>query len=124
MNTQSIDWNYVDEYLYSDDYEAGIHGLSWMEPILILNCMYEDPTYANGMDNDYQWFYDRVTECSAEPNDDTRATMLGELEMENAALWNCIPVCSYVDHIAYNTRLKGVNILANSFTYWNDLDVE
>ena len=123
MNAEAIDWNYVHEYLEADDYDTGIHSLEWMEPILILNCMYDDPEYINGGDNDYQWFYDEVTKCAAEPDDDVRSDMLGELQMKNHPEWNCIPLYSDISYVCYSSRVKGINILPNGFIYWNDLSL-
>ena len=123
MNPEAIDWNYVHEYLEADEYDTGIHSLEWMEPILILNCMYDDPEYINGGDNDYQWFYDGVTAAASETDDLKRADMLGELEMKNATEWNCIPIYSDVSYVCHATRVKGINVLPNGFIYWNDLSL-
>ena len=123
QSSEAIDWNYVHEYLEADEYDLGIHSLEWMEPILILNCMYDDPEYINGGDNDYQWFYEEVTKCASEPDDEVRSDMLGALEMKNHPEWNCIPIYSDISYVCFSSRVKGINILPNGFIYWNDLSL-
>lgn len=119
MNCEAIDWNYVHEYLGSDDYDLGIHSLEWMEPILILNSCFSDKD-APGND---QAYIDAVNAAAAIVDDAERAVALGKIEIEQNKNWNMIPLYSDVAYIAHSTRLQGVNILPNGFIYWNDLSV-
>ncbi len=118
MDSEAIDWNYVHEYLRSDDYEAGIHGLEWMDPILILNSCFDDPDAPNNTDE----YYAKVADAAATVDDNERSEKLGEIQMEDLyPEWNMIPLYGDVTYIAYNSDLKGINVLSNGFLYWNDL---
>lgn len=120
MNSEAIDWNYVHEYLHADDYDTGIHELAWMEPILIFNSCFDDQDAPNNT-AEYQEAYD---DCAATIDDSERSVKVGQVQ-ENFLFqdWNMVPLYSPVDYIAYSSRITGINILPNSFLYWNDLDI-
>ncbi|MDD2295474.1 MAG: ABC transporter substrate-binding protein, partial [Eubacteriales bacterium] len=118
MNIEAIDWNYVHEYLCANDYDMGIHSLEWAEPILILNCCFDDPNAANNSDA----FYAAVEDAATTVDDQERSDKLGVIQIEMLhPEWNMIPVYSDVYYVAHSSALKGVNILQNGFIYWNDL---
>ena len=118
MNIEAIDWNYVHEYLCANDYDTGIHSLEWAEPILILNCCFDDPNAANNSDA----FYAAVEDAATTVDDQERSDKLGVIQIEMLhPEWNMIPIYSDVYYVAHSSALKGVNILQNGFIYWNDL---
>ncbi|NCB41395.1 MAG: hypothetical protein EOM59_02045 [Clostridia bacterium] len=117
MNIEAIDWNYVHEYLCANDYDTGIHSLEWAEPILILNCCFDDPNAANNNEA----FYAAINDAATTVDDQERSDKLGAIQIELHKEWNMIPVYSDVYYVAHNSALKGVNILQNGFIYWNDL---
>ncbi|MDD2230654.1 MAG: ABC transporter substrate-binding protein [Candidatus Cloacimonetes bacterium] len=120
MNAEAIDWNYVHEYLYADDYDLGIHSLGWMEPILIFNSCFDDKDAANNTPE----YLDKVNAVASTVDDAERSVKLGELQINDLyPEWNMIPMYSPMNYIAHSERLQGVNILQNSFIYWNDLNV-
>lgn len=120
MNAEAIDWNYVHEYLYADDYDLGIHSLGWMEPILIFNSCFDDKDAANNTPE----YLDKVNAVASTVDDAERSVKLGELQINDLyPEWNMIPMYSPKNYIAHSERLQGVNILQNSFIYWNDLNV-
>lgn len=120
MNSEAIDWNYVHEYLRGDDYDAGIHSLEWLEPILILDCCFDDPNAANNNPE----FYEAVDDAAATIDDLERADKLGEIQIELFKEWNMIPLYGDVSRIAYSTRIKNVNIQSNGFMDFNDWELE
>lgn len=120
MNNNAIDWNYVHTQLLDDNYDVGIHSLGWMEPILILECCFDDPDAENNVDE----YFAAVDKAAATIDDAERAEVLGDIQEDY--LWpvmNMIPMYSPKNYIAHSTRLEGVNILPNSFIYWNDLNI-
>lgn len=120
MNAEAIDWNYVHEYLYADDYDLGIHSLGWMEPILILDCCFDDKDAANNNEA----YTAASADAAATVDDAERIEKLGKIQIEMLyPEWNMIPLYSPRNYIAHSTRLEGVNILSNSFIYWNDLNI-
>lgn len=120
MNAEAIDWNYVHEYLYADDYDLGIHSLGWMEPILIFNSCFDDKDAANNTPE----YLDKVNAVASTVDDAERSEKLGELQINDLyPEWNMIPLYSPTNYVAHSERLQGVNILKNSFIYWNDLNI-
>lgn len=120
MNSEAIDWNYVHEYLTADDYDLGIHSLGWMEPILIMNSCFDDKDAANNTDE----YMDAVNDAAATVDDAERAEKLGDIQINTLyPEWNMIPLYSPKAYIAHSDRLEGINILPNSFLYWNDLKI-
>lgn len=120
MNAEAIDWNYVHEYLYADDYDLGIHSLGWMEPILIMDCCFDDKDAANNTPE----FNAATADAAATIDDAERAEKLGKIQIETLyPEWNMIPLYSPKNYIAHSEGLEGVNILPNSFIYWNDLNL-
>ncbi len=118
MNAEAIDWNYVHEYLYADEYDLGIHSLGWMEPILIFNSCFDDKDAANNTPE----YLEKVDAVAATVDDAERSEKLGELQINDLyPEWNMIPLYTPKNYIAHLDRLEGVNILSNSFIYWNDL---
>ena len=121
MNIEAIDWNYVHEQLESDKYDAGIHSLSWLEPILIFDCCFDDPNAANNCDA----LYDGSNDCAATIDDAERITKIGKVQTEVLfPEWNMIPLYCGVSKIAYNSRIQNLNILGNGFFYVNDWKVQ
>jgi len=120
MNAEAIDWNYVHEYLYADDYDLGIHSLGWMEPILIFNSCFDDKDAANNTPE----YLEKVDAVAATVDDAERSVALGELQINDLyPEWNMIPLYSPKNYIAYTDAITGVNVLPNSFIYWNDLNI-
>jgi ABC-type transport system substrate-binding protein len=78
MNCEAIDWNYVHEYLQSNEYDTGIHSLEWAEPILVLNCCFDDPNAANNNEA----FYAAIDAAASTVDDAERVTKLGQIEIE------------------------------------------
>lgn len=117
MQIEAIDWNYVHEYLCANDYDAGIHSLEWAEPILILNCCFDDPNAKNNSEA----FYAAINDAATTVDDAARSDKLGEIQIELHKEWNMIPVYSDVYYVVYNSAVKGINVLPNGFIYWNDL---
>lgn len=120
MNIEAIDWNYVHEYLCANDYDMGIHSLEWAEPILILNCCFDDPNAANNCEE----FYAAIEDAATTVDDQERSDKLGAIQIDILyPEWNMIPIYSDVYYVAHSSALKGVNILQNGFIYWNDLSL-
>lgn len=119
MSIEAIDWNYVHEFLTANDYDTGIHSLEWAEPILILNCCFDDPNAANNNDA----FYAAINDAATTVDDQERSDKLGAIQIELHKEWNMIPIYSDVYYIAHNAAVKGIDILENGFIYWNDLSL-
>ena len=67
---------------------------------------------------------DKVNAVAATVDDAERSEKLGELQITDLyPEWNMIPLYSPKNYIAHSERLEGVNILPNSFIYWNDLNL-
>lgn len=119
MNCEAIDWNYVHEYLEADDYDTGIHSLEWMEPILVLQCCFDDPNAANNNDG----FYDAIDDAASTIDDAERVDKLRDIQLELNTEWNMIPIYSDISKICFTSNVTGINVLENGFIYWNDLDL-
>ena len=78
MNIEAIDWNYVHEYLSSDDYDLGIHSLGWMEPILIFNSCFDDKDAPNNTDE----YMAAVNDTAMTVDDAERVVKVGKVQTE------------------------------------------
>lgn len=117
MNIETVDWNYIHEYIHNDDYDVGLQSLEWAEPILILNACYYDQD-APGNDEAY---YAAVEDAATTVDSDERTAKIGAIQMEMFKNCNIIPFFSNLSYIAYGDHVKGIVIQADSSLYWNDL---
>ena len=120
MDIEVIDWNYINENIQNDDYEAGLEGLAWAEPILLLNMAYYDPD-APGNDAEYQ---DLIKACQTETDSQARVQKVYDAQMhifENVTL---IPLFGDNDYDAMRSDLKGYVVNADGTTTLNDLRYE
>ncbi|MDD6815068.1 MAG: ABC transporter substrate-binding protein, partial [Firmicutes bacterium] len=104
MSIEALDWNYIHERCNSDDYDMGISGLGWAEPILIFNICYYDNN-APGNDETYRKM---VKEIASEPDTEKRVEKIGEIQMRMFENMNIIPLFMDNDYTAIRTELKGV----------------
>lgn len=104
MSIEALDWNYIHERCNSDDYDMGIAGLGWAEPILIFNICYYDNN-APGNDDTYRKM---VKEAAGEPDTAKRVEKIGEIQMRMFENMNIIPLFMDNDYTAIRTELKGV----------------
>lgn len=104
MSIEALDWNYIHERCNSDDYDMGIAGLAWAEPILIFNICYYDNN-APGNDETYRKM---VKEIASEPDTEKRVEKIGEIQMRMFENMNIIPLFMDNEYTATRTELKGI----------------
>lgn len=117
MNIETVDWNYIHEYIHNDEYDAGLQSLEWAEPILILNACYYDQD-APGNDEAY---YAAVEDAAETVDGNERTEKIGQIQMDMFKNCNIIPFFSNLSYIAYGDQVKGIVVQSDSSLYWNDL---
>ena len=117
MTIEAIDWNYVYENISNDKYDAGIEWLSWAEPMLVLNACYYDKN-APGNTDEYRAL---VNDAKTTVDTDVRTKKVGDAQMHIFENVNMIPLYSELSFTAYNSELKGFNVLGDGTAPLNDL---
>ena len=121
VNIESVDWNYIYEYINSDDYDTGIETMAWAEPMLVLNgCWYDQN--ATGNDDAY---YAAVKDAAETIDSEERTKKVGDIQIDimfkNV---NIIPFYSDVTYSAYNEQLQGVVVNNDGTMFVNDFKYE
>lgn len=105
MSIEALEYNYIHDRCRADDYDMGIAGLAWAEPILILNICYYDKN-APGNDDTYRQM---IKDIASETDTEKRTEKIGEIQMRMFENLNIIPLFMDNDYTAARKELKGIN---------------
>lgn len=117
MKIETLDWNYILEQISSDDYDVGIAGLSWAEPILILNSCYNDKN-APGNDDKYS---ELTKACSGETDSKKRVDRICDVQMYMFENLNIIPFYYDNKFAAVRDNIEGLIVQSDGTTMMNDM---
>ncbi|MDR2657012.1 MAG: ABC transporter substrate-binding protein [Oscillospiraceae bacterium] len=120
MQIETLDWNYRYEKITTDDYDAGIQGLSWGEPFLILNYAHYDPD--NLVGDELAEYQALVDDAVHEIDEELRAEKVGIAEDYLMKDLSILPIYSDVGYTAYRSDLKGLIITPVANFYFNDVE--
>ena len=120
MDIEVIDWNYINENMRNDDYDAGERGLGWAEPILVLNMAYYDPD-APGNDDEYKAL---VQACQEETDSQARVQRVYDAQMKIFESVELIPLFGDNDYDAMNSELQGYVVNSDGTSTLNNLRYE
>ncbi len=117
MKMETLDWNYIHERVADDDYDVGISGLGWAEPILILNICYYDLN-APGNDDEYRAL---VEACAGEVDPQKRVDRIFEVQQYMFENLNIIPLYYDNTYTAVHHDITGLIVQSDGTTLMNDM---
>ncbi len=120
MQIETLDWNYIHERVNSDDYDVGIAGLGWAEPLLIMNICYYDKN-APGNDDEYR---ELVEACASEPDPQKRVERVKDVQMYMFENLNIIPLYYDNTFTAVHNGITGLAVQSDGTTLMNDMAYE
>ena len=104
MSIEALEYNYIHDRCNEDNYDMGISGLAWAEPLLIFNICYYDKN-APGNDETYRKM---VEEVAAEPDTEKRIEKVGEVQKYMFENVNIIPLFMDNSYTAVRSNIKGI----------------
>ena len=104
MSIEALEYNYIHDRCNEDNYDMGIAGLAWAEPLLIFNICYYDKN-APGNDDTYRKMVEAV---ASEPDTEKRVEKVGETQMRMFENVNIIPLFMDNSYTAIRSEIKGI----------------
>ena len=118
LNIETLDWNYIYEKISSNNYDTGIEGLQWAEPMLLFNTFFYDKTNNPTITPEFEALRDKV---ASEPDPEKRSKIVGELQLMMYKNVNILPLVEELSYTAYTSDLKGYKVLADGTSVFLDM---